>query len=132
MTKIYQVHFITEVAPTIVSDDLDIHGTITPPQVIRAYKYVVANNGIDAKIKAYQSRNEEDEIYALEVGEETIKDEINHCKELIAYWNGQPKEKLFPNKEDSHNTNEIVKQSQKNKIKNLQKILKEYKGLKHD
>jgi hypothetical protein len=77
--KIYQVHYVFELSS----------------QIIRSYEYCIAREEIEAKSKIYSrfninSSNENTEVYALEVNENTLISEINHCKELISFWQLRP------------------------------------------
>lgn len=119
--KIYQVHYITEAQ--IVSCDSDIPDQFTEKQILKFYNYVIANSHTDAKLKACPHVNHKDECYALEVSKETVKSEIIHCKELIAYWNTQPDD--IKQKEQSN----IIIARQINLIKHYNDILNECAGI---
>jgi hypothetical protein len=125
MKKLYQDHNISEVTPIIVSNNPLINGTLSSTKVVKSYVYIIAESSIDAKIKAYPNSIEPDEIYALEVSEETIEGEINHCKELIEYWNKKDGLEKMVEKID-----EVIIPRQKNLIKHYEKILEEFEGTK--
>ncbi len=103
--KLYQVHALLEIGG----------------QVLRAYDYILANSPTEAKVKAYLNKDGfgEVEIYALEVSKETLKGEIVHCKETIAYWN--TKSEAIKKREKVP----IIKKRQLNIIKHYEKMLKE-------
>jgi hypothetical protein len=100
-----------------VSDNHDIHNYVATPQLIRSIKYCLASSPTEAKLHLFPDNDEQDECYALEVSQETIKSEITHCKELIAYWNTQPDE----NKQKKYNY--LIIPSIKNQIKYYNDLL---------
>lgn len=113
--KLYQVHAVFEIAPII--------GGQISPQIMRTYKYVIADSSTDAEMKTIiPSYSGADEVYALEVTEQTIKDEIKHCKDLIKLWDSQSEE--IKKKEK---VNECIIPRQKNLITYYKKLLKELK-----
>lgn len=94
--NIYQLHQRIEINKNNVSHLLN---------------YVLCKNKKEALKKAFRL-NEEDEIYALRVGPDTIKDEIAYCKELISYWEKKGNIKL-----------DAIIGHQKSKIREFSKIL---------
>lgn len=56
------------------------------------------------------------EIYALQVSEQTIRDEIAHCEELIEYWESRP----------SYPKVDTIISRQKNLIKHYNTLLRNY------
>lgn len=115
--SIYQVHLTIETADD-KSDDGELHGT----DLIKTHKYVIANSITEAKLKAFgKIIEEDDEVYALQVCEQTLKDEITHCKEIIAFWTN----KSNRIKESDYRYIDIIKTHQKEEIEFFGNLLKE-------
>lgn len=55
-------------------------------QVVSGYTFVLAKNAKDACFSTIHTSNISTEIYALEVTEKTVKDEIKHNSDLIKLW----------------------------------------------
>lgn len=119
--KLYQVHYITTVTPIIVSDNPDIHGNPNIPQLIHMIRYCIESSPTTAKLLLFPCATQQDECYALEVSPETIKSEITHCKELIAYWNTQPDHVKEKERSD------VIIASQHHRIKYYNDLLKDIK-----
>lgn len=107
---IYQVHVRTEAIP-----DNEYHA-------VDHYIFYVIGESKEEAISESVKFAENDERYALRVGNETIEDEIAHCGELIAYW--QSDESKQEKYRDRHL--DVILGHQRSKIKFYQNLLEQF------